>query len=110
MLGQHGIQVYCSNYTSTKNNRDDWLAACITKLRRTIDIQWKDEDDESTYQTEEINVMLVVNTMPQVLSHCDPQGINPIVHFSEFALSRRPSDDMSEYEDDDLSYSDEDNE
>lgn len=62
-------------------------------MQNTIEVK-KKEIDKSAYQIEEINV----STIPDVLSYCDPQGINLIIDLSEFALSRCPTDDESQHE------------
>ncbi|KAI5680789.1 hypothetical protein M9H77_02016 [Catharanthus roseus] len=111
--GQHAIQVYYTKYLGMKRNQEDWMATCIKKSLRAIEVQWK-EIDESIYQKEEMNVMPVVSTILDVFAYCDPSGVNLVIDFSEFALCTCPIDNESKHEDssedDDLDYSDDDEE
>lgn len=42
VLVQQATQVYYVGYPGSKRNRVDWIAACTTKARSTVEVKWSD--------------------------------------------------------------------
>lgn len=79
ILASQAIQVYYVPYPSMKKG-DDWIVACKTRARKTVDERWT--SNEETYQPEGCEPVPIVTTVETTTLH-DAAGITLYVDMDE---------------------------
>ncbi|KAL0404142.1 UNVERIFIED_CONTAM: hypothetical protein Sradi_2055000 [Sesamum radiatum] len=102
ILAQQAVQVYYTEYPSTKRDKIDWMAVCKTKARRFVDeSRWTNV----VYQIEEDLPVPEVNTNNQTHDLHDPDGLQLIVDLTStmqhrVGISRANENDKDKDEED----------
>ncbi|KAL0374012.1 UNVERIFIED_CONTAM: hypothetical protein Sradi_3316900 [Sesamum radiatum] len=106
ILAQQAVQVYYTEYPSTRRGKVDWMVVCKTNARRLVDeSHWTNV----AYQEEEELPVPEVNTNNQTYDLHDPDGLHIFIDLPsamQHGAGTSRTDEDDEYEDEEVSFSD----